>query len=232
MRVKAQAGFTIVELMVTLLIGLVIIFAAAGALENYQRTTYKVADRTDNSQKARFAMDLVVRNLRSQACASSSGTSLLAGTGVNKVVYVTDLSDGSSAPEKRILTFEPTTGVLSEQRFKGTLNAATQTTTFAAAPFATEQLLDGVSPATGTGLFSYFGYAAASGSEPAKPTTPLGAGGTLSSAELGSVGSLRVGLKRGARSGARNPTAAITLSEDIAMRSLDPSTAIPVPVCA
>jgi prepilin-type N-terminal cleavage/methylation domain-containing protein len=102
-RVAGQAGFTLVELLVGMTIGMVVVFAAFTLMERSFVAANDIADRADAAQRGRIAMDAVTRQLRSQVCFSGQ-LPLLAGS-ANSIDFVTDLGDGTTSPERHVLTF-------------------------------------------------------------------------------------------------------------------------------
>src|SRR5688572_12327852 len=70
-----QSGFTLVELLVAMSIGMVIIIAAYNILDASVRAWGNAEARTDVSQKGRLGMDVIARNLRSQTCPTTAASS-------------------------------------------------------------------------------------------------------------------------------------------------------------
>ena len=223
---REEGGYSLIELLLTLVLGLVVLLAAAAALQTFTKTSTEVEDRTVNAQTTRLAMDVVMRSLRSQACPAPGASSVLAGD-TQTLQYVADLGDGTTAPEKRTLRFDPVTARLTEERFAGTFTDATkQTTTFAAVSGGVKQLLDRVGPAGTDPVFAYFAYDT---SVPPKAVQQLTV--PLSAADLKRVARVRVRIKRGGVAGNRNPKTAITLDDEVTLRSVDPSDPVPLPQC-
>jgi prepilin-type N-terminal cleavage/methylation domain-containing protein len=78
-RVRSEHGFTLPELMVSLVIGMVLVLAAFTLIERSFVVNDEVADRTDSSQRARLAMEQITRQIRSQVCPDASTPAIVGG---------------------------------------------------------------------------------------------------------------------------------------------------------
>src|SRR4051812_36170964 len=104
MCLRSEDGFTIVELLTAMVIGIVVLFAALTVLDTSISVTGRVTSRVDALQRGRTAMDLMIRDLRSQVCvgiltnastgATGTDDSLIGGSDTS-VDFYTDLGDGS-----------------------------------------------------------------------------------------------------------------------------------------
>jgi len=65
---RAEDGFTIVELLTAMVIGAIVLFATLTVLDTTISLTTRVNTRVDTLQRGRNAMDLMIRDLRSQNC--------------------------------------------------------------------------------------------------------------------------------------------------------------------
>jgi prepilin-type N-terminal cleavage/methylation domain-containing protein len=155
-RLAREDGFTLVELLTAMVIGLVVVFAAFTLMERSFVATNEIADRADAAQRGRIAMDSVTRQLRSQVCFSGQ-LPLLAGSDTS-IDFVTDLGDGTTSPERHVLTF--TNGAngytLTETDYSMTsVNGATPVTWGTA---RTRTLLTGVARNGTAPFFKYLGF--------------------------------------------------------------------------
>jgi prepilin-type N-terminal cleavage/methylation domain-containing protein len=101
-----QSGFTLTELLVTMMIGLIVLMAAFLLLDQATSASREIADRQDALQRGRHAMETIVRDLRSQVCLGDE-TEPITVAEENKVTFYIDLSDGSKDVEQRTIRYEP-----------------------------------------------------------------------------------------------------------------------------
>ena len=106
-----------------MVIGAIVLVAALTVLDTTLSLTTRVSTRVDTLQPGRNAMDLMIRDLRSQNCvnvltsAATGATSMndsLIGGSATSVDFYTDLGDGSTPPTYRTLTFSPTAKTIVE----------------------------------------------------------------------------------------------------------------------
>jgi prepilin-type N-terminal cleavage/methylation domain-containing protein len=211
-RARDESGFTLVELLVACVVGVIVLLAALSFLDRAFLVTREAHDRTDSQQRGRLAMDLVVQQLRSQVCLGNATSALLSG-GDSSVTFTTDLGSGI---EKRTLTFDSTTRKLTEDAYVGT--GTYPNYTYPSSPSRSRTLLTDVVQTGSTPVFSYYAF---------DPNNP--AGGVLSVTTPVSAANLskvaRIGLAFTARpAGATNDRRAITLQDEVYMRTADPST--------
>jgi Tfp pilus assembly protein PilW len=155
-RLAGEDGFTLVELLTAMVIGMVVVFGAFTLMERSFVATNDVADRADAAQRGRIAMDAVTRQLRSQVCFSGQ-LPVLAGS-PNSLDFVTDLGDGTTSPERHVLTFASATNgyTLTETDYSMTsVNGATPVTW---GPARTKTLLTGIARNGTAPFFQYLGY--------------------------------------------------------------------------
>lgn len=219
-----QEGFTLIELMVALVIGLIVLLAGFTALDRFTAASATITVRTDNTQRARLEMDGLIRALRSQVCTGPAGPSVLAGTPTS-VTFVTDLGDGSTAPEKRTVSYDTTGRSLREIRYQGTRTASGLT--FATSPTAFGPSLGGVEPDGTTSIFRYWAYNTAT---PPRPELELPT--PLTDPDRARVARITVAFKVGRPSTDRDRNASATLQDEVLMRTVDPSDPVPLPLCS
>jgi type II secretory pathway pseudopilin PulG len=155
-RLADERGFTLVELLVTMLIGIVVFGAALGLTEVSGRSTSRTSDRVETAQRARVSMERMVRPLRSQVCLDSTTYPIVSGDGTS-LTYSTDFDNTPVyKPQKRKLTYVSTgTGKITEDQW--------DTTTTTGPPWAfpttvsrTITLATNVGQIGSTAIFRYF----------------------------------------------------------------------------
>lgn len=224
MPVKRQDGFTLVELLVAMVIGMITIMAAFTALDSFGAVNTKITARSDNTQRARLELDGLVRALRSQVCLGAGSPGLLAGTSTS-ITFVTDLGDGTVAPQKRTVTYNAPGRRLTEARYAGSSTGGVLT--FSGTAAGGPQLAN-VEPDPGTGLI--FGYFAYDTSTPPRPILALPV--PLSDADRSRVARITVGFRVGPAVGQVNRAGGATLEDEVLLRSVDPADPIPLPRCS
>ncbi|MDX6649453.1 MAG: hypothetical protein QOJ97_1404 [Solirubrobacteraceae bacterium] len=213
MSLREQDGMTIVELLVGMIIGVILLLAAFAILDRAYSANREAAERSEASQRGRLAMENVVRTLRSQVCIGASRASLTAGN-ANGLTLLVDLSGGSSPPERRSITYTPSTRSLDEAVYPG--SGTFPNYTFPASPTTTRTLLINAGQADTTPVFSYYAMDPTSG-RGANVALPV----PLSTADLSRTARIAVAFT------ARPERATVdanstTLHDDVYVRSADP----------
>jgi prepilin-type N-terminal cleavage/methylation domain-containing protein len=71
-RLADERGFTLAELMATMVVGGIILFALYGLVDTATRRQSMATDRIDANDRARAAMDIIGSQLRSRVCISAT----------------------------------------------------------------------------------------------------------------------------------------------------------------
>jgi Tfp pilus assembly protein PilW len=217
-RLAGEAGFTLVELLTAMVIGMVVIFAAFALIERSFLATNEVADRVDAAQRGRIAMDLVTRQLRSSVCVS--GQLPLSAGSATSVTFVTDLGDGTLAPERRTLTF--TNGAngytLTESDYLMTSASGAVPVVWAASPVRTKTLLTGVAQTGTTPFFRYIGYDATT-----TPPSEYTLNSTLVPDDLDNVTQIGVAFTVSPAHASSAASRGSALSEQVSLPQADPN---------
>lgn len=171
-RLARERGFTLIEVLVSGLIGVVIIGVAFGLLDAVVRTFGNSGTRIDVSQRGRLAIDQLTQKLRSQVCGGTppaSYTPAVVSATKDKVVFWSDIGDGQA---KRLRGLEYAGGTIRELQFPGTGTDpnATPTTRDLVADVRATNAVD-PAPAS-TGLFRYWAYDANAANQALNLSTP------------------------------------------------------------
>jgi type II secretory pathway pseudopilin PulG len=213
MSARRQEGFTIVELLVGMIVGLIVVFAAFAILERAYTANKEASDRSDASQRGRLAMDKVVQTLRSQVCIGAQRASLTAAD-ANSVTLLVDLSGGVRAPERRTIAYAPATRTLSESVYAG--SGTFPNYTYPATPTTSRTLLTNAGPADGNPIFRYYALDVGGRGANTLLATPL------SSTDLARTSRISIGfLSRPELS--TSDRFGTTLQDDVFVRSADPT---------
>jgi len=161
-----QRGFTLIELMTAISIGMVVLFAAWTILDHSVSAADDVSDRVDTTQRGRVAMEEITGQLRSQVCLPEDVTdttlddskTALINAGANEVTFYTDHGGENPLPDRRRLSYSA--GTITEQVWRPTGIAPDWV--YPASPTRTRKLGTGLAPAEVSGqpqpIFRYFAY--------------------------------------------------------------------------
>lgn len=153
-----ESGFTLVELITAMSIGLVILFAAFLLLDRATAVSQEVANRQEALQRGRLAMEKIVRDLRSQVCLGDETEPITAAQN-DRVTFYVDLSDGSKDVQQRTIRYDPATRNIYEDIYLGT---GLYPNLVFGAPSQTRLLVSGVVPIVDNGvarpIFRYYAF--------------------------------------------------------------------------
>jgi type II secretory pathway pseudopilin PulG len=147
-----ESGFTLTELLTAMVLGMIVLLAAALLLDSSVSRSNEIADRQDAIQRGRQAMEIVARNLRSQVCLKDQRPIVIGET--QRVQFYADLSE-TDAVQLRTIRYDAATKRLLEDTVPGIGTFPDLTFTGTA---TTRWILEGVQPVTGVPMFSYYGY--------------------------------------------------------------------------
>jgi type II secretory pathway pseudopilin PulG len=174
-RLRVQDGFTIVELIVAMTVGVAVLFALLSLLDTTTRLSASTVDRVETTSRARLAIDALTTQVRSQLCLGTDLPALTTATPTTMTFY------GSLAPEasplvvqRRTLTYDAATKRILQTVWTG---AGTRpNVTFDAAP-VTSVIAEGIVPDGTTPVFQYYRFTVPASGGTATPsliaTTPL-----------------------------------------------------------
>ena len=248
-RLRQQDGMSLPELLVAMSIAMIISLAVFALVETVMRRAGDVGARVESTQRARIAMDFITRQLRSQVCVLSTSPAtvdpraVVTGTPTS-VTYFSDMGDESNrsgntikAPELRSLSFE--SGKLIERIWVGVQGGTAFNPTYSYAnypltPTKTRVLADELSTIEKTAggqplVFRYFEFNTATPPKPEAEIQP-GAGMTATKASL--VSRIDVAFQANRTRGKATDRGSTQLKNTIYVRTADPNSTTPRPVCA
>ena len=213
-RLGREDGFSLTELLVSIPIGVVLLTAVLMMMRVSVRQSAAVTDRTEAVQRGRTAMERVTRQLRSQVCPTTTGTSLTVADANTLTLYV-DMTGGSSTPERRTITYDPAAQTLTEYEYVAS-SGTWPNLTFPGSPTRTRQLLNNVTAVSGVPFFRYYQYDSNGNVSTTPMTTPVAA------ANLPRVVNVAVSfVSRPRRANTSSPTT--TFQGEASMRTSDPN---------
>lgn len=219
---REEQGFTLVEMLVTLAVGMVVMMAILGLLDMSLRSSATSLGRSQAVREGRGAIDRVGQEIRLASC-PDTGPAVLAASGTSISYYVRrPLADYRQplAVERHTLTYDAARGTITLTVTPGTGVPAV----WAATPSRTTVLGSGLSQTGATAIFQYLGYTA-----PNSPTTAVIAA-PVTGAALSTIAQVRVTFTAlGAYPSAAGGSS--RFASDIALRTDDPSDTDNTPEC-
>jgi len=220
-----EHGFTLPEVLVAALVGFIVLAATLGLLESTLRLSSGVMAKTDAMQRGRLAMDRITQQLRSQVCKDLNTSAVISGDG-ESISFYADFSDGTKAPDKRVLAMNPVTGDITEAVYQGN-GPSGGPYTFPSTPTRTNLLLENAAPQPSRRFLRYYAYPTSATSR--KPDVELPA--TLGASDARRVARIDVAyISR--PTGARDDKNGVHMNDQVVVRHADPNLSIPDPTCA
>jgi prepilin-type N-terminal cleavage/methylation domain-containing protein len=230
-RLRSQAGFTVVEMLVATMVLGIVAMAAMTMMDVVLRQGRGVLERTDSAQRGRLALDTITRQVRSQVCLNETTAGMIGATPTTLTFYA-DLSGGGARPTRRMLEYRPGTRTIRESVWVARVDGS-----YPAAATRTSELLDNVVPAVnGSGqplpMFGYYAYPDPLPAAPRPDVALVGtpAGAPLTAAQLRRIAMVRINFAVRPAS-ARDDTIVTPLRDDIQLRNADPNATTPDPTC-
>lgn len=212
----SEAGFTLVEVLVAMVLGLIVSGALFAILEVSLHQSSGVVDRVSANQRGRIAMENLITEMHS-SCVASEYTPIEKGSTGSKLLLVSEPSIEAS-PEKvtlHELLFNSATGKLTDTYYASQSGSVAPNWTFSSSATKTVTLLTSVSEAETGGkkipLFQYFPYEGASLS-----ATPLSNPLTEESAE--EAAAVVVTFKVAPENGNTKTNRSVTLADTAVLR--------------
>lgn len=248
-RARQQDGMSLPELLVALSIAMIVSLAVFALVETVMVRSGDVSARVESTQRARIAMDFITRQLRSQVCVLSTAPAtvdpraIVSGTPTS-VTYFSDMGDEShrtgntiKAPELRSISFE--SGKLIERIWAGVQGGTAFNPTYSYAnyplkPTTTRVLADELSTTKKTAggqplVFRYFEFNSAT---PPKPEAEIQAESGMPASKASLVARIDVAFQANRTGGKAGDRGATQLENTIFVRTADPNSTTPRPVCA
>ncbi|MEA2256233.1 MAG: hypothetical protein QOG35_2278 [Solirubrobacteraceae bacterium] len=223
-RLRREDGFTLVELLVAMVIGLIVIFAGFNLIDSSVRVNASVAGRTDAAQRGRLGMDAITRALRSQVCAN--GIAPVTTATPTQVTFTADLSNGSTVADLRSLTYDATGDTVTQTVTSG--SGTEPNVVFTGTPKSSVLLTDADPDpsAAGGAVFTYFAATAGTGGA---QFTSLGS--TVAAADLPRIARIDIGLNVRPVKAKTGDKRSVLFDDSVIVRSVNPDSANPVATC-
>ncbi len=219
---RDEQGFTLVEMLVTMAIGMIVMFAILGLLDMSLRSSATSLGRSQAVREGRGAIDRVGQELRLASC-PDTGSAVLAATDTSVSYYVSRPQANyqlASVVERHTLTYNPANGAITLTVSPGTGVPPV----WSATPSRTTVLGSGLSRTGTTPVFQYLSY-----DTPDAPDTSLIAA-PVAAASLTAIAQVRVTFTAlGAYPSANQGSS--RFASDVALRTDDPSDEDNTPEC-
>jgi prepilin-type N-terminal cleavage/methylation domain-containing protein len=231
-RLRNQDGFTLIEVIAAMTVGLVLLGSTLTLLESSVKLNTGVVAKTDAMQRGRIAMDTITQQLRSQVCFDMETSAIVAGSDEDHVTFYSDFTAEDDPPVKRTITIDGR-GIVSD-RFDAPSPLPEEFTpeSYEDFPDASSLVLENAAllldPDTGETVpfLKYYAYEENDGLLTATDELdpPLN---DAEAARAARVEITYVSRPTGASDGKKN----VTLNDEIMARHSDPNLAVPDPRC-
>lgn len=237
--VSDDAGFTLTELLLALVIGLIIALAAFTVLDVTLRRAGEIGQRVDTTQRGRQLMDAITRDLRSQVCMDqdtppirATTSEVVGGSHQQSVSFYVDLTDGRGGgpPQLRTIRYDERARTVTEDVSEP---LSTSPLRYPDVPDSSRVIGTDVVREGGTiPIFRYYGFTTSTGpSDPATPDSELPA--TMTGPDGGAKMVARIAVNfEVAPTGRAVGRTATVFQDDVFVRAADPNDPAPIPTCA
>lgn len=173
-RLRDERGFTMIELLVGMSVGMIVLFALYNLLDSVAPATTRVQDRVDAQSRGRAGMEQMGQLLRTTVCVqygkdvddNAQFWTPYSYADDNRITFYTntidaahggDVASGQFEPQRRTLAYAA--GTITETMEQGTPVTGTAPPTFTTQ--YTRTVVSNVQPITGRPIFTYKRYSGA-----------------------------------------------------------------------
>ncbi len=199
-RLHQESGFTLIEVLVAMLTGIIVTGAAFGILEVSLKQNARITDRAQAQQLGDSAMTRIIDPLRS-GCISRLAAPVQAGSTPNELIFTTAFSEATTPEPSEVFkeTVKYSANKLTLKSQKATAGSWPTYTAFEE-PGKTNTIAENVSMPKGREApFSYFEYAkegsSGTASESSSSLTPITVTEKLSAEQAKKVAAVEVGFE-------------------------------------
>ncbi|MEN3284603.1 MAG: hypothetical protein V7607_5743 [Solirubrobacteraceae bacterium] len=221
-RLRSESGFSLIELLAALVIGMIVVLAAFDLIDSGLAVSSQVSARTDASQRGRGAVDRMTRTLRSQVCVNRVAPVVSATA--TQVTLTFDLSNGTTVPKQARFVYSSAARTITQSTWDG--SGAEPTLAFPGAG-RSETVLTDVDPEQTKPIFSYWAVRDGSGgAQLDELVAPVAA------TDLDRIARIDVAFVAHASGQVEpGPNNASTIEDSVFTRSVDPSSSTPQVLC-
>lgn len=170
-RLAGQRGFTLIEMLVAMAMGLIVIATATALIVTGMNDTGLVTGREQAVQEGRTGLESLVQELNSGClvsdvspvqAATAAGITPLVASDANDLVFVSGVGDSvNPTPTEHVISINANHALIdTSYAYSGSPTALDTPAdwTFASAPQGISILMEYAAPEPGTPLFQYFSY--------------------------------------------------------------------------
>jgi hypothetical protein len=172
MTLRGEDGYTIPELLVAMVVGIIVVTGAFTLLGQAGPLSSTTRARVESTQRGRLALDQTLTLLRSQVCINGIRPPVTVAK-ANEVVFTMNLGNESAAPERRRLVFAG--GVLKEEVYPATTGGP-RDWQFVTTPSRARVIANGLAQQGPTPFFRFYAFTTSSPASPNRLLTPSAAG--------------------------------------------------------
>lgn len=213
---RSESGFTLVEVLVAIMLGVIVTGALYAILEVSLHQSSGIVDRVSANQRARVAMENLITELHS-SCVASEYTPIEKGSTGSKLLVVSEPSTEAS-PSKVTLhevLFNSGAGEITDTSYESLSGSVAPNWTFSSTPRRTVTVLSNVAEAEAAGnkvpIFQYYAYQGSSLSE-----TPLTS--PLSEEAANQASAVAITLRVAPENGNTKLNRSVTLADTAVLR--------------
>jgi len=230
MRLSSQKGFTVVELLISMVIAGIILAVALAVIVDSQRAGARVRDRLEAIGHGRTAMEQITQRVRAMVCLPDGVTTPVIAASANQLTFYADLDgDEDYDPARWRLTGQRDAAnrltSVREERWADAAGTGTP-----ASRLLARNLGDMPRPGGGTlPLFRYYAYPSLEATDTVEIGT--GAGGAVAAADLRRVVRVDVAFLARSSSAAADRRTASALESSVYARGVRRSAGLPTFDC-
>jgi prepilin-type N-terminal cleavage/methylation domain-containing protein len=115
---SSEHGFTLIEMLVTLVTGIVVLLATYFVLDVSIRESSRLSERVDADQRGRIAMEKILQELHS-SCVASGVTPVESGSTSTKLEIISQTGNETVFPHvtKHVIQYVPSTHTLTDESY-------------------------------------------------------------------------------------------------------------------
>jgi len=176
--IREESGFTLIEMLVTILMGMLILSALVTIMITTLDQTTRYFSKIDATQHARVGVEQIENELHS-ACVTDNVTPVLTGSTGTTLQFVSQYGTSASlTPVEHVISWNSSTGVLTDATYAETgvtINSSgVPVYTFSTTASNTRTVLINVTETGTTPIFEYFKYQVPTNSSNQPYTAPDG----------------------------------------------------------
>ncbi len=232
-RLADEGGFTLVELLVSCVLGMIVLGGAFTVLQVALAQGERVQQRVDTVQRGRITMEQITRQLRSQTCLGP-GFPALTQADSNSVTFYADLGAGDFTPVRRRLVYSG--GAIVEETYPWVSGTLPDKAVFSPTPSGRRTLITGVTQNvtannTPIPIFRYFAFATTDPIRPSLELLPAGNPLSLSKFDMARTVQIDVSFVAQPLKGDPNDRVRTVLENSVFVRTSDPGDPERSPQC-